>query len=130
MLNAETGLAPVAKALATHHDLDKLAGKIVTMPDGYVYGDFLRRNFPQVKILTISNTLAAIEAVQSQQADAALGDLVYGLLADARDKYKLRESANNALGDEIAFPTKLIAGADKIVNVDDRSLSHLIGGLV
>ena len=26
MLNAETGLAPVAKALATHHDLDKLAG--------------------------------------------------------------------------------------------------------
>lgn len=26
MLNAETGLAPVAKELATHHDLDKLAG--------------------------------------------------------------------------------------------------------
>jgi hypothetical protein len=26
MLNAETGLAPVAKALVAHHDLDKLAG--------------------------------------------------------------------------------------------------------
>ncbi len=26
MLNAETGLAPVAKPFAIHHDLDKLAG--------------------------------------------------------------------------------------------------------
>jgi hypothetical protein len=26
MLNSEAGLAPVAKPLATHHDLDKLAG--------------------------------------------------------------------------------------------------------
>jgi hypothetical protein len=26
MLNAETGLAPAAKPLATHHELDKLAG--------------------------------------------------------------------------------------------------------
>ena len=26
MLNSETGLAPAAKQLATHHDLDKLAG--------------------------------------------------------------------------------------------------------
>jgi hypothetical protein len=68
--------------------------------------------------------------VPSKGFDTARGDLVYGFLAYARDKYKLRESTNNALGDEIAFLTKLVAGANKIVDVDDRSLSHLIGSLV
>ena len=57
-----------------YSSLEQLAGKTVIIPDGFFYQEFVRQNFPQIKIVPAANTRAAIEAVAEQQADAALGE--------------------------------------------------------
>ncbi|HTW53762.1 MAG TPA: transporter substrate-binding domain-containing protein [Stellaceae bacterium] len=55
-------------------NLEQLTGKTVVIPDGFFYQEFVRQNFPLIKIVPAANTQAAIETVAGQQADAALGE--------------------------------------------------------
>jgi two-component system sensor histidine kinase/response regulator len=68
----------IAPAILSRRDqryesLEQLSGKTVAIPNGFYYQDFVRRNYPQVKILATPNTLGAIRAVANREADAALG---------------------------------------------------------
>ena len=55
-----------------YDNLDQLAGKTVVIPNGFFYQEFVRRNFPKIRIAPAANTLAGIQAVARQEADAVL----------------------------------------------------------
>ncbi len=55
-------------------NLEQLAGKTVAIPNGFLFQEFVQRNYPQIAVLGAKNTLAAIQAVARQEADAALGE--------------------------------------------------------
>jgi PAS domain S-box-containing protein len=55
-------------------NLEQLAGKTIAIPNGFFYQEVVQRNYPQIKILAVANTLGAIRAVDRGEADAALGE--------------------------------------------------------
>ncbi|MEG3638012.1 response regulator [Magnetococcus sp. PR-3] len=58
-----------------YHTLDQLFGKKVSVPKGFFYEEILNRDYPQIKILPVRNTIESIKAVSFGKADAALGEL-------------------------------------------------------
>jgi len=52
--------------ISTLKDLD---GKRVAIPKGYAHGDDIRKNFPNIKIITVNNFSESIDAVLEKRAD-------------------------------------------------------------
>jgi signal transduction histidine kinase/CheY-like chemotaxis protein/ABC-type amino acid transport substrate-binding protein/HPt (histidine-containing phosphotransfer) domain-containing protein len=55
------------------NSMSQLTGKTVATVDGFWQEGVLRRDFPEIKIVSVANTNAALEAVASGKADATLG---------------------------------------------------------
>jgi PAS domain S-box-containing protein len=73
--------ARIAPAIVTRQgagasNLEALAGKTVAIPDGNIYREVVARNFPQIRIVDVANTQAAIDAVQERKTEAALGERI------------------------------------------------------
>ena len=50
-------------------DISDLDGKVVAMPKGYAHGEILKKDFPNIKILSVSNFNEAIDSVAKGRAD-------------------------------------------------------------
>ncbi len=59
-------------------ELEDLHGKTVAVEDGFIMQRLLSRDHPDIKLMTTPNTLDAIEAVSSGDADAYVGNLGSG----------------------------------------------------
>jgi len=55
------------------HSLSDLAGLRVAIESGYKVEDLLRREYPQMQLLVVENTLKALQAVSTGAADAYVG---------------------------------------------------------
>ncbi len=64
--------------------LNALNGRILAVPKNFFYEEIIRSKYPKIKILSVGNTLEAIEAVALKKADATIG-------RDAVIKYLIRE---------------------------------------
>lgn len=53
-------------------DLQQLNGKILAIPAGWSVAQVIRSNYPQITLLSTTNTREALEAVKQGRADAAL----------------------------------------------------------
>ncbi|MDP6430504.1 MAG: transporter substrate-binding domain-containing protein [Rhodospirillales bacterium] len=58
-----------------YDNLEQLFGKTISVPKGFFYEEILKRNFPQIKLHLVKNTLEALKAVTFGKADAAVGEL-------------------------------------------------------
>ncbi len=65
----------LSKTNTPYHSLDELVGKTVSVPKGFFYEEVLAREYPQIKVLPLINTIETMKAVSFGKADAALGEL-------------------------------------------------------
>ncbi len=73
----------VPHVIVARHDINEfyadeksLAGKVIALEKDFVNVSYFRQNYPDVKIQTYENTLAALEAVSRGDADAYAGSRV------------------------------------------------------
>ncbi len=59
--------------------LDDLNGKVVAIPKGFFFDEYLRKNYPNIKIKNVDNLVDAIKSVSLREADATI-DLATNLL--------------------------------------------------
>ena len=57
------------------YDLDNMDGKVITVVDGYFTHDYLRKNYPGIKIKTVENAEDGLKAVVFNHTDAMLIDI-------------------------------------------------------
>ena len=55
-----------------YDSLEQLFGKTISVPKGFFYEEILKRDFPQIKLHLVKNTLETMKAVTFGKADAAL----------------------------------------------------------
>ena len=66
-----------------YDSLQELFGKTISVPKGFFYEEILKRDFPEIKLHLVKNTLETMKAVSFGKADAALGELaVFNYLMD------------------------------------------------
>jgi two-component system sensor histidine kinase/response regulator len=58
-----------------YHSLDELLGKSVSVSAGFFYEEVLKREYPEIKVVPLRNTLDTMKAVSFGTVDAALGEL-------------------------------------------------------
>ena len=58
-----------------YNSLEDLEGKIVAIPKDYSYENYIRKNYPKVKILIVENILASIDAVVTYKAHALISNI-------------------------------------------------------
>ncbi len=58
-----------------YDSLKQLFGKTVSVPKGFFYEEVLKRDYPQIEILALKDTVDTMKAVSFGKADAALGEL-------------------------------------------------------
>jgi signal transduction histidine kinase len=81
--------------------LKQLYGKTIAAPKGFFYEEILKRDFPQIKLHLVKDTLESMKAVSFRQADAALGELaVFNYLIDKHLMTGLALSGEVNLGGE------------------------------
>ncbi|MES9937150.1 MAG: transporter substrate-binding domain-containing protein [Sedimenticola sp.] len=59
---------------ASYQTIEQLFGKTVSFPKGFFYEEIIERDYPQIKILAVKDTLEAMKAVSFGRADAAFGE--------------------------------------------------------
>lgn len=59
-------------------DLDDLVGKKIAFTEGFFFGEFIRKYYPKIEIVTFESTLASFIAVEKGLADAAIEVPVVG----------------------------------------------------
>jgi PAS domain S-box-containing protein len=85
---------------ATFEYLEQLSGKTVSVPKGFFQEEILKRDYPQIKVLTVNNTLEAMKVVSTGKADAALGELaVFNYLLAEHMMTNLAVSGDTKMGD-------------------------------
>ncbi len=66
-----------------YSSLEELYGKTISVPKGFFYEEILKRDFPQINLHLVTDTLGTMKAVAFGQADAALGEFaVFNYLLD------------------------------------------------
>ena len=60
---------------APYDNLEQLFGKTISVPKGFFYEEILTRDYPQIRLHLVKDTLEAMKAVTFGKADAALGEL-------------------------------------------------------
>jgi polar amino acid transport system substrate-binding protein len=65
----------ISKKDTPYSNIESLFGKTVAIPKGFFTQEILEKNYPQVKLLLVKNTLESMKAVTFGKADAALGEL-------------------------------------------------------
>lgn len=55
--------------------IEQLFDKTVSVPKGFFYEEILKRDYPEIKILAVKDTLESMKAVVFGKADAAFGEL-------------------------------------------------------
>ena len=58
----------------TFETLNDLNGKSIVIEKGYANEDFIKDNYPKIKIITVNNTLEAIDLVITKKADALISN--------------------------------------------------------
>jgi PAS domain S-box-containing protein len=58
-----------------YHNLDELIGKSVSVSAGFFYEEVLQREYPEIKVVPLRDTLDTMKAVSFGTVDAALGEL-------------------------------------------------------
>ncbi len=58
----------------TYTNIENLIGKTVAIPKGFFYEEILKKDFPNIKLLPLTNTLDCLKAVSLGKADAALSE--------------------------------------------------------
>lgn len=58
-----------------YRSIQELAGRTVAIPRGFFYEEILKRDFPDVNLLLVDDTLESMKKVEFGQADAAFGEL-------------------------------------------------------
>ena len=98
--------------------LDDLRGKTVAIPKGFYYQEILERNFPEIDILDMENSLQCLEAVSSGRAYAALSEKpVFNYLID---RYLLMDLVNIPI-----LETDIIDSSPVSIGVhSDREMLH------
>ena len=56
-------------------NLEQLNGKVIAVEKGYAIEEWLKRDYPAIKILEVENSLSALKHLDAQQADAYIGDI-------------------------------------------------------
>lgn len=64
----------VSKKSKKYDDIASLEGKTVAVPKGFFYEEVLGREYPELKLHLVDDTLASLKAVSIGKADAALGE--------------------------------------------------------
>jgi len=83
-----------------YHVLQELFGKTVSVPKGFFYEEILKRDYPQIIVKTVDNTLDSMKAVSFGTADAAFGELaVFNYLIKENLMADLTVSGEVKLGD-------------------------------
>jgi polar amino acid transport system substrate-binding protein len=72
---ADNPNAILSKKDTPYPSIESLYDKTVALPKGFFTEEILRKNYPQIKLLLVSNVLEAMKAVIFGKADAALGEL-------------------------------------------------------
>ncbi len=62
VLNSESSIA----------DLDDLAGKKIGFTEGFFFGEFIRKSYPEIEIVTFDSTLDSLIGVEKGLVDAAI----------------------------------------------------------
>ncbi|MBF0289907.1 MAG: transporter substrate-binding domain-containing protein, partial [SAR324 cluster bacterium] len=65
----------VAKEESNVSGITSLFGKRISFPSGFFYEELLKKDYPQIKLVPVKDSLASLKAVQFDKADAALGEL-------------------------------------------------------
>ena len=103
---------PVVLALRSDQDagleLANMAGKAVSVSQGYSVEPFVRKKFPQIRWQAMPNDLAGLQALQQGKVDGALIDL-----GSASDLIKTHHLQGLQLGDGIGFNYALSIGYRK-----------------
>ena len=71
---SETSQVIVAPANDPIHSIQELYGRTVSVERGYATETFLKKNFPDVRLLMVDNTVEAIKKLITGEADAYLGN--------------------------------------------------------
>ena len=64
----------LSRADEQYKSLQELFGKTVIVPKGFFYEEILKRDYPDIKVMTAGNLLDCVKAVSFGQADAAFGE--------------------------------------------------------
>ena len=84
----------------TFENLEQLSGKTISVPKDFFQEEILKRDYPQIKILAVKNTLEAMKAVSIGKSDAALGELaVFNYLLVEYMMTNLVVSGDTKMGD-------------------------------
>jgi ABC-type amino acid transport substrate-binding protein/signal transduction histidine kinase len=59
----------------TYNTLNDLKDKSIVIEKGYVNEDFIKNNYPKIKIITVNNTLEAINLVITEKAEALISNI-------------------------------------------------------
>ncbi|CCQ75258.1 transporter substrate-binding domain-containing protein [Magnetospira sp. QH-2] len=90
----------LSKAETPYKTLQDLFDKTVSVPKGFFYEEILKRDYPEITVLPVDNTLDSMKAVQFGTADAAFGELaVFSHLMDEHMMSDLAVSGEVKLGD-------------------------------
>jgi len=83
-----------------YSSLADLSGRTVSIPAGFFYEEILTREFPDINLHLVRNTLESIKAVSFGQADAAVGELaVFNYLLDEHLVSDMFVSGEVTMGD-------------------------------
>ncbi|WP_368030569.1 transporter substrate-binding domain-containing protein [Arcobacter sp. s6] len=59
----------------TYKTLDDLSDKSIAIEKGYAHEDFIRNNYPKIKIIEVNDTLEAIDLLLTKKADALISNI-------------------------------------------------------
>ncbi|MEJ1361295.1 MAG: transporter substrate-binding domain-containing protein [Candidatus Sedimenticola sp. (ex Thyasira tokunagai)] len=83
-----------------YESIESLFGKTVATPKGFFTEEILKREYPQITVLSLKNMLESMKAVSFGQADAALGELaVFNHLLNQHMMTDMSVSGEADLGD-------------------------------
>jgi len=116
--------------------VDALKGKVVSVEAGFVIGDMLRRDYPEIKVSEFKSPLDALLAVATGQADAYIGNLavsnyfirdnhLYNLVVAAPTPFGVHNQGLAVRKDWQAFASLLDKGlatmtADERMRIDEK----------
>ena len=60
----------------TYKTLNDLDGKSIAIEKGYAQEDFIKNNYPNIKIIEVSNTVEAIDLLLTKKADALISNIL------------------------------------------------------
>lgn len=64
----------LSRSDAAYQSMEELFGKTVAITKGFFYEEILKKRYPQIKVMTVKDTLETMKSVSFGEADAAFGE--------------------------------------------------------